>query len=128
MKHDLLADMFCTVKNAEALGKTDCMVPASNLIRSVLAVMEKDRYIGGSEYVEDGRGGRIKVSLIKRVNSAGVIKPRFSVTVGDFDRYEKRFLPAVGRGILIVSTSKGVMDHNTALKEKTGGSLLGYVY
>jgi small subunit ribosomal protein S8 len=128
MRHDLLADMFCTIKNAESLGKTDCVVPASNLIKNVLAVMESNKYVGGLEYVDEGRGGRITVKLIRKINDTGVIKPRFSVGAKEFTKYEKRFLPAVGRGILLVSTPKGVMDQNRAREEKTGGKLLGYVY
>ena len=41
---------------------------------------------------------------------------------------EKRFLPATGVGIIIVSTHKGVLDQEQAKKEKTGGKLLGFVY
>lgn len=128
MRHDLLADMFCTIKNAEALGKSECKVPVSNLIKDSLKVMENNGYIAGSEFLDDGRGGNMVVKLMKKVNNAGVIKPRYFVKADDFAKYEKRFLPAVARGILLVSTSKGVMDQKKAREEKIGGSLLGYVY
>ena len=52
----------------------------------------------------------------------------FSVKKGEFIKWEKRFLPANGIGILILSTTKGVMDHQKAKKERLGGTLLGFVY
>jgi len=128
MRQDLLVDMFCTIKNAEALGKLECMVPVSKLIKDVLSVMESDGYIGSSEHVEDSRGGKLRVKLIQRINNTKGIKPRFYVEAREVAKYEKRFLPAVGMGILIISTSRGVMDQNKARDEGIGGSLLGYVY
>jgi len=128
MRHDLLVDMFCTIKNAEAMGKAECAVPASKLIKDVLSVMERNGYIGGSEHVEDGRGGKLRVTLIRRINDTNAIKPRFFVSAREFPKYEKRFLPSVGAGILVVSTSRGVMDQNRAREEGIGGSLLGFVY
>jgi small subunit ribosomal protein S8 len=57
-----------------------------------------------------------------------VIKPNFSVRNDEFIKWEKRFLPGEKIGILILTTSKGVMGQKTAIKEGTGGRLLGYVY
>jgi small subunit ribosomal protein S8 len=45
-----------------------------------------------------------------------------------YEKWEKRFLPAVGFGILIVSTQKGVMTHATAIEQGMGGRLIAYVY
>jgi len=46
----------------------------------------------------------------------------------NYSLWERRFLPAVGIGILIVSTPNGVMTHNEAEKSNIGGRILGYVY
>ena len=56
MRHDLLADMFALIKNSESLGKKECLTPASKLIKGVLEVIRRNDYIGGFEFVEDGRG------------------------------------------------------------------------
>jgi len=40
----------------------------------------------------------------------------------------KRFLPARDMGILVVSTSEGVMSHHEAAEKNLGGRLLAYVY
>jgi len=128
MNHDMLSDVFSTIKNSESVGRSECTVKASNLIRSVLKIMQKHKYIGATTIIEDGRSGMVKVKLLGKINECKVIRPRFSSGKGEFTKFEKRFLPSSNVGIIIVSTSKGVMDHNQANKEGIGGKLLGFVY
>jgi small subunit ribosomal protein S8 len=128
MRHDLLADMFSVLKNMEAIGRTGCTVPASGTIKDVLQVIHQHRFIGTFELVEDGKGGTFRVKLVGKINDCGVIKPRFSVRKGEFIKWEKRYLPSSEKGILIVTTSKGVTDQRSASRAGTGGRLLGYVY
>lgn len=128
VKHDLLSDMFSIITHAEEVGKEECVVPLSKLIKSVLEVMKTAGYIKDFQVVEDGKGGYIQVSLSGTLNKAAVVKPRFAVKIGEFDKWEGRYLPSMNVGILIISTPKGVINHTQAKKAKTGGRLLGYVY
>jgi small subunit ribosomal protein S8 len=128
MKHDLLADMFSVIKNAESIGQKSCITPASKVIKNILLIMQSTGYIGDFEHTDDGKGGRFKIELLGKINDCGVIKPRFSVSKQDFIKWEKRYLPASSLGILLVSTTNGVMNHSDAKKHNTGGRLLGYVY
>ncbi len=128
MRHDLLADMFSIIKNAEAIGKSKCVTPASNLIKNILLIVQKGGYIGEFEFIDDGKGGSFRIHLLGKINDCGVIKPRFSVSRHDFISWEKRFLPASSLGVLLVSTSQGIITHGDAKKLNIGGKLLGYVY
>ena len=128
MKHDPLADMFYVIWNTEKVGHKLCVVPASDLIKNVLMIMQKEGFIGSFEYIEYGRGGKIQVELVGHVNRAHVIKPRFAVQKNEFEKWESRYLPAKGVGVIILSTPKGIMTHEEAKKNNTGGRLLGYVY
>ncbi len=128
MKHNLLADVFSTIKNAEKIGRQQCIVKSSSLAKAVLDIMKKHEYIEGYESAGEARGGSIRVKLKKRINDCNIITPRFNVRVKDFTEYEKRFLPAFNIGVLLLTTSKGVMDHKQAKAEGMGGRLLGYVY
>jgi len=128
MRHDTLADVLSAIKNAERVGKKECITPASNLVKEVLKVMQKEGFIGVFEFVDDGRSGKFKVQLKNRVNDCNAIKPRYSVKLDEFEKWEKRFLPARGFGILVISTNKGVMTHENAKKEQLGGKLLAYVF
>lgn len=128
MKHDSLADVFAVIKNTEDVGKKECTVPASKLASDILKIMKEKDYIGKFERVEDGKGGKFVIHLVGNINNCHVIKPRFSTKKDEFIKWEKRFLPANNIGILLVTTPKGVMDHQKAKKEGLGGQLLGYVY
>ena len=128
MANDILADALSAIKNAEFLGKTEVMVPASSVVREVLRVMQEKNYIGEFELVSDPRGGRFRVKLLGRINKCGAIKPRYSVRLDQYLRWEKRFLPSKDYGALVISTSKGIMSHERARDSGIGGSLLAFVY
>ena len=126
---DPLADALSTIKNAEAVGKDSCTIrPASKLIGNVLKVMKDRGYIGEFEFVEDGKAGIYTVEHIGRINKCGAIKPRYSVGVTEFEKWEKQFLPAKNFGVLILTTSKGVVSQYEARENNTGGQLLSFVY
>ena len=124
MRHDVLADVFSIIKGMENIGRKEAKVPATALAENVLKIMHENNYIGNYPQKDRYR----TVQLMGRINDCNVIRPRFSVKKDDFIRWEKRFLPAVGTGILILTTTKGIMDHHAARKEGVGGQLLGFVY
>jgi small subunit ribosomal protein S8 len=128
MLQDTLADVLSAIKNAERVGKRECITRASKEVKSVLKVMQDRGYIGTFEFIDDGRSGKFKIELKGKIINCNVIKPRYSVRVDEFEKYEKRFLPAKAFGILILTTPKGIMDHNKARELRTGGKLLAFVY
>ncbi len=129
---DTLSNALTTLTNAEIRRKSEVVIwPASKLIIRVLRVMQKHGYIGEFEYVDDGRWGKIVVQLLGRINKAGAIKPRWSITYRELlalPYWIRRYLPSRNIGILIISTSQGVVSHREAIEMKMGGILLAYVY
>lgn len=129
---DPLANALSTIMNNEMRGNREALItPASKLIAMVLRVMQKYGYIGEFEHIDDGRWGKIKVQLLGRINKVGVIKPRISVTyreLREMPAWLRKYLPSRDIGILIISTSQGVMSHREALGRRIGGILLAYVY
>ncbi|MEM3807509.1 MAG: 30S ribosomal protein S8, partial [Nitrososphaerota archaeon] len=75
-----------------------------------------------------GRGGKVLIQLLGRINRAAPIKPRISVKKDEYERWTKLYLPSKNVGIIVVTTTKGVMSHTEAIKMRIGGKLLGYVY
>jgi small subunit ribosomal protein S8 len=128
MLQDTLADVLSTIKNAEKVGKKECVTKSSNLIKAVLKIMKDHNYIGAFESIDDGKGGKFKIELKGKVVDTNVIKPRFSATVDEFEKYEKRYLPAKNFGLLILSTPKGIIDHKKAKEMNVGGKLVAYCY
>ena len=126
---NIIANLFASLQNAEMRNKKECIViPASNLASEVLKVLQKRKYIGEFEFIDDGVGGKLRVQLLGRINKCGAISPRFPVRSLKLVDWEHRYLPAVGVGTLIVSTPAGVMSHVEAQERKIGGRLIGYVF
>ena len=128
MKQDILADTLSVIKNAERVGKSECITHASKVVKSVLQVLQDHGYIGSYEFVDNGRGGKFKIELKGKVIDCNVVKPRFSVKTDDFEKWEKRFLPAREYGLLILTTPKGIIDHKKAKEINVGGKLIAFVY
>ncbi len=129
MKYDPLNDALSVINNAETNGKLECEVsPASKLIGRVLRVMQENGYLERFEFVDNGKGGKYKISLKGNINECKVIKPRWSVKGTGIEEYESRYLPAQDFGVLILTTNKGVLSHSEAKEKGVGGKLLAYVY
>jgi small subunit ribosomal protein S8 len=127
--NDTLAAALSKMLNVERIGKRECVVkPYSSVIKRVLEIMNQHNYVGAFEEIEDGRGGTLHINLLGNINKCGVIKPRFSTKVDDFEKWEKRYLPAKDFGIIILSTPKGIMTHTDAKAKGLGGTLIAYCY
>jgi len=128
MRHDLLSDVLSAIKNGDNYGKRETISPSSKLVKEVLLILQKNKFIGDFEYIDDERGGKFRIQLLGKVNKCGSIRPRFPVKKDEYEKWEKRFLPAAGFGFLMVSTSKGVVTHIEAKEKGLGGKLLAYCY
>jgi len=129
MLNDPLSSALSLVLNAEMRSKKSCtIVPSSNLIKKVLTIMNTDNYIGKFTETETSRGVILNVELLGSINKCGAVKPRFSVKHDDFEKFEKRFLPAKDFGFIVVSTPQGVMTHKEAKQKSLGGRLIAYFY
>ncbi len=126
---DPLVDALTIIRNAENAAKKDCAImPASNFLGEVLRVAKENGYIEG--YNRNEEKGKISyaVQLNGKLNTIKAIKPRYAVKQTEFEKYEKRYLPARDVGLIVVSTSKGVMTHTQAKQEKLGGRLIALMY
>jgi len=129
MLNDPLSNALSKILNDERIGRNLSTVkPVSKLIKKVLDVMKDNGYVGEFKKIEDGRGNMLQVNLLGSINKCGVIKPRFSVKKGNYEKFEKRYLPAKDVGIVVVSTPYGILTHYDAKKKNTGGRLLAYCY
>lgn len=125
---DRFADTINTIKTHERIGRRECTVHSTKLVRAVLDVMRREGYIAGYEEYTDRRAKMLRVSLSNRINDIGVIKPRFSAGKNDIQKYEARYVPSKDFGMLVISTSKGVMTGREIREQGIGGKLLAYVY
>ena len=126
--NDILGSVISQINNCEKSGKKTCTTRSSKLVIKVLALMKDNHYIGDIEKIDNGKSGLLNVKLIGSINKCNVIKPRYPFKKNDIEKFEKRYLPSKGFGIIIVSTSKGVMTAEKARELNLGGKLLSYVY
>jgi len=129
MINDPLANVLSNITNAQKVGKAMCTIgPVSKIIKRVLEIMHNHKYLGSVEYKDNKKGGEVVMNLLGTINKCSVIKPRFAIKKDGYEKFEKRFLPAKDFGLLIISTSQGVMTHKEAKEKGIGGRLISYVY
>ena len=127
---DPIADLLTRIRNAKMVGKTEIRVPSSKIKQVVAEQLKKNGYLTGVK-VEAAKPRDILVVTINEPGENSTIheitrvsKPGRRVYVAAAD------IPKVksGRGLVLVSTSKGVMTGQEAIKNKLGGELLLKVY
>lgn len=129
MSKDTLSSSLNSIRVAESKGQREVSLrPASKLVREVLAIFQQQGYVGDYEFVDDGKSGTFRVKLLGRINKCGSVRPRIAAKAKDWERWEERYLPSREVGLLVVSTSKGLVAHAQAKREKTGGRLLAFCY
>ena len=123
---DPVADLLTRIRNAAMVGKHEIRVPSSKLKKVVAQELAKANYIDGVK-VESAKPRDILVVTINKEGENArfneltrLSKPgrRMYVGVEEIPRVKS------GRGIVLISTSKGVMNGFEAKKQRLGGELL----
>jgi small subunit ribosomal protein S8 len=125
---DRFNDAINQIKTNERVGREECVLDSTKLVKEVLEVMKRNDYVRDYEEFTEGKFKKIRVKLSKKINSIGVVKPRFAVSYRIIQRYETRYIPSRDFGILVISTSKGVMTNKELKEARIGGRLIAYVY
>ncbi len=125
---DRFSNSINTIKTHEIVGKEECVLDSTKLIKAVLDAMIRESYIESYEEFSERHAKKLRVKLSKRINDIGVIKPRFSISKDMLQKYESRYVPSRDFGVLIISTPQGIMTSREIKDKNTGGRLLAYVY
>ena len=124
---DPIADMLSRIRNALAVHKTEVDLPHSSVKESVAKILKENGYISDINVEKDDFRKVMTLSFPERstINDISRIsKPgrRVYAKVNDIPKVKQ------GRGIVIVSTSQGVMAGGEAKKKKLGGEIICQVY
>lgn len=122
---DPISDMFIRLKNAQRAGHEAVQIPYSKFKHEIAKVLEREGFVGAIER----KGKRIRKTLEIKLAQKGIedvrllSKPsrRLYASYKDISRSKHG-------GIIIISTSKGVMSAENARKEKAGGELIAEVW
>ncbi len=127
---DPVADLITRIRNAIAVGKTEIRVPTSKLKYAVAEKLQKINYIEKVELekaeprdilhvVINKEGKNARINEISKVSTPG---RRVYAGVEEIPKVKS------GRGTVLVSTSKGIMTGQEAIKNKLGGEILVKVW
>jgi small subunit ribosomal protein S8 len=127
---DPIADLLTRIRNAAMVGKTEVRVPTSKLKKVVAEQLKANNYL--ADVKEEA--GKPRGTLVITIN-----KPGENSVINELTRLSKPGrrvyvkadeIPKVksGRGLVLVSTSKGVITGHEAAKQRLGGELLLKVY
>ena len=127
---DQIADLITRIRNAVMVGKTEIRVPTSKLKVALVEVLKKTGFIADFDLEKGAPRDTLHIVIAAagepvRINEiAKVSKPGRRVYTSMED------IPVIksGRGIVIISTSKGLMTGQEAKKARLGGEILAKVW
>ncbi len=128
---DSIADMLTRIRNANSAKHDTVQIPASNIKKSIAQILVDEGYIKSFKVIEDGKQGIIEIALKYGPNKSQVITGLRRVSKPGLRIYSNcEDMPKVqnGLGIVILSTSKGIMTDKEARKANVGGEVLAYVW
>ena len=127
---DLIADAFTVMRNAIMAKKENVDFPASKMLSSIMDILKKEGYIDDFKPLEDKKQGILRVYL-KYVNAKSAIRNIKRISKPGLRVYkESKNIPSIlrGRGLAVVSTSKGIITDKQAREQKAGGEIIAYVW
>lgn len=132
---DPIADMLTRIRNATARCHPQVEIPASRLKTAIADVLAREGYIAGYEHRREG--SKAKATLVLKLKYKGKRGKEAVITgLERVSRPSRRVyvsadeIPEVlgGLGILILSTSQGVLTGRQARAQRVGGELLCKVW
>lgn len=128
--NDPIADMFTRIRNAALVNKSEVSVPHSKVKETVAKILVDNGFLAGVSVKQDGRRKHISITINPDGANATIIEIARLSTPGRRLYVKTDSIPTIkrGRGIVIVSTSKGMMTGEEARAKNLGGELIGRVY
>lgn len=128
---DPIADMLTRIRNANTAYHEQVDIPASKIKVEIAKVLKKAGFVKNYQMINTGSQGMLRIFMrygpkrerlltgLKRIS-----KPGLRVYVPAYE------IPSIfgGLGVVVVSTSKGIMNGKEAKQQKLGGEVLCYVW
>lgn len=131
MHSDTLSDFLTRIRNAQRAGHRRVDIPASKIKRAIAKILVDKGYINRFIDIEDGKQGILRLFLKYDAYGHPVIKEMKRISkpgLRKYCRFEEIPTSYNGLGVVIMSTSQGVMTDKEARKLNVGGEILCSVY
>ena len=128
---DPIADMLTRVRNASRARHTEVLVPASRTKREIARILKEEGFIADVREERAGPSQMLRIELKYVDGKVPVVSGLKRISKPGLRVYaQKTDIPRVlgGLGIVIVSTSKGIMTGSQAKQAQLGGEILAYVW
>jgi small subunit ribosomal protein S8 len=128
---DPIADLLTRIRNANNVNHQTVDIPASKMKKAVAQILLDEGFITGLEMVKEGPQGTLRITLKYGPEKEKVITGLRRISRPGLRVYiPKTEIPRVlgGLGVVIMSTSKGIMSGKRAKREGFGGEVLAYVW
>ena len=124
---DPIADMLTRIRNGVRISKEDVNVKATKVCEGVAGVLKQEGFIDGYDRIDDGKQGILRVKLKYAPDGEPAIREISRTSKPGRRVYSAaKELPVVmgGMGIVVVSTSKGVMSDRNCRSQNIGGEII----
>ena len=128
---DPIADMFSRIMNALRVKAEIVDMPASKIKTELAKLLRDEGFITKFELLTKGAKKDLRITLRYRKNGQGVIRRLERISRPGRRAYAtRRNIPRVmaGFGVILLTTSKGIMTDQQARQSKVGGEVIGKVY
>ena len=127
---DPIADMLTRIRNATRARHEEVVVPASKTKLAIAKILKDEGFIDDFSEYQEGPRNVVKIRL-RYVGKVPVVSGLKRVSKPGLRVYAaKTEIPRVlgGLGVVIVSTSQGIMTGAQARKAELGGEVLAFVW
>lgn len=127
---DPIADMLTRIRNAVAVQKTEVSLPYSKTKEAVAKLLKESGFIHGINVSDSGIDKKLHVTITRDQEAARITEIVRLSKPGRRQYAGAKEIPVVkrGRGVVIISTSQGMMTGTEAKQRGVGGELICKVY
>lgn len=127
---DPIADMFTRIRNAVAVRKHEVSLPHSNIKESVAKLLQENNFVDEVTVSDAPIGKTLTIKINGDGSNARITEIVRLSKPGRRHYVNSKEIPVVksGRGVVILSTSKGLMTGDQAKSQRIGGELICRVY
>jgi small subunit ribosomal protein S8 len=127
---DPIADMLSRIRNAIAVRKSEITLPHSKVKESVARLLQQSNFLSSIKVTDAVVGKTLVITINDEHENARITEIKRLSKPGRRYYVNAQEIPVVkrGRGVVIVSTSKGMMTGSEAKKQHVGGELICKVY
>nr|QGA86584.1 ribosomal protein S8 [Albizia adianthifolia] len=136
MGKDTIADIITSIRNADMNRKGTVRIPSTNITKNIVTILFREGFIENVRKHRESNKSFLVLTLQHRRNRKGSYKTKTILNLKRISRPGLRIysnyqrIPRIlgGMGIVILSTSRGIMTDREARLERIGGEILCYIW